>query len=301
MDRDYRYKTKQRYSHCKDWGRAFEKDLVSRLRQISLTSTLCDAKYWRNGEHQCCRSFSAGKSLLRTEICRGSTCNTSSVFPKLCDSRYNGLARDLPCVHLCIIGEKMTLHKRNRDQNSFFIRAKNYSRCLKERNYAMHQQYRPVNKATNRQSNEIRCHKDTWRYKLPYFHVPQIGNILPALSQSSSDSTNSIEDHRYVLYQRRSTMHEDPAMSVFLPKELAIELDRSVLTEQRQSITVGEDSGCASHLSFSSVDLTTICKTPDCGSRTPSPPVVKGLYPAACPAYPMIQSFPACVIPEPDV
>lgn len=294
---------KQQYSHCKNTQRTFENDLVTRLRQISLTSTLRDAKCWGGGGHQCCRSFSAGKSLLRSEICKGSSCNSSSVFPKLCNSRYNGLIRDFPCVHLCIIGKKMTLHTRNHDQNSFFIRAKNYSRRLKERNYAMHQQFRVLNQNTNQLSNDNRCQDGAWRYKLPYIHVPQIQNVLPPHSQSSSDSTNSIEDHGYVLYRRRLTAHEDPAMSVVLPKELMIGVDKHTLRVDRQSISVGRDSGCISHLSFSSLDLTTICKTPDDsnGIVSPPPPKIKGLYPVACLAYPMIDSFPAVVIPEPDV
>ena len=294
---------KQQYSHCKYTQQPFENDLVTRLRQISLTSTLRDAKCWRGGGYQCCRSFSAGKSLLRSETCRGSTCNSSSMFPTLCNSRYIGLVRDLPCVHLCIIGKKMTLHKRNHEQNSFFTRAKNYSRRLKERNYAMHQQFRVVNQNTNQPSNYNRSQDDAWRYKIPYIHVPQVPDIMPAHTQSSSGSANSIEDHRYVLFHRRSTAHEDPAISVVLPKELMVDVDKHILTVDPQSTSVEQDSGCVSHLSFSSVDLTTICKTPDDSSRivSPPPPKIKGLYPVACLAYPMIDSFPACVIPEPDV
>ena len=303
MDREQRYGIKQRYNHCKNSDRTFENELVARLRQISLTSTLRDTRCCKERGHDCCRSYSAGKSLLRSEICRASTCNSSSLFPRVCDSRYFGMVRDLPCVHLCIIGKKMTLHKRNHDQNSFFVRAKNYSRRLKERSYAMQQQYRVINQNTAPPSNGNRCQNDACRHKLPYLHVPQVTDILPMHSQSSSDSDKGAEDHRYVLYHRRSTVQDDSVMSVLLPKELVIGNEKNSRIEHRQSITGRLDSGCISHLSFSSVDLTTMCRTPDDSSRiaSPLPPKVKGLYPVACPAYPMVESFPVCVIPEPDV
>lgn len=297
MDKEHRFGVSQRYCNCKNSVRTFEDDLVARLRQISLTSTLRDTICLKE------RAYSAGKSLVQSEMCRVSTCNRTSFFPRLYDSRYHEILRDTPCVHLCIIGKKMTLHKRNHDQNSFFIRARNYSRRLKERSYAVQQKYRVTNQTTLSSSNGSKCQSDPCRHKLPYIPLPQIRDILPPPSQNSSSSVNSVEGHHYVLYHRRSTAHEDHPITILSPGKISIGYCRIDSGEHRHSAIGRTGSGCMSSLSFTSVDLMNACSTPDDSSRimSPPPPTVKGLYPAACPAFPMTASFPECVIPEPDV
>ena len=65
-----------------------------------------------------------------------------------------------------------------------------------------------------------------------------------------------------------------------------VNCEKSMRREQREGIALERDSGCSSYLSFSSVDLTTTCRTPDGSNRnmSPPPPMAKGLYPVACPA-----------------
>lgn len=305
MDREYRHGLQRHYTSCKHSAEEeFEKDLIARLRQISLTSTLHrDSSYRKERRHDCCRSWSASKSRLRSKWCRAAACHCSSALPRLCNSRHFGIVHDSPCVHLCIIGEKMTLHQRNQDQNSFLTRAKNYSRSLKERNHSMQRQCRVSNQNTLSSSDSNKCQKHSCQLKSRHFFVPQMTAMPPSSSQSESDSANCLESHRYVLYRRRSTGQEESQIEILSPTKSYIRDDKNRVKEHRLGMTGRMDSGCISTLSFSNVDLTTKCRTPDNGSRitSPLPPRVAGMYPVACPVFPLLASFPACVIPEPDV
>ena len=303
MDRDYRYGRKQQLIHCKEPMRMHKNDVVVRLDHIALGSILQGANCWREVEHQDCRSFSAGKLHLQSEVYRGSTCNSFSPLPKVSDSRYAGLNCELPCAHLCIIGEKLILHKRNHVQSSIFARARNYSRCLKKSNNAEQQQYRARTQRKHQFLEGRKAENDALKNKSPHIHVPQVINVQPSYSRCSSSSTDSVGTNRYLIYHGESIVNENPVVGVSSSRESMVNFEKSMHRQKRNGVALEFDSGCSSYLSFSSVDLTTTCRTPDGSSRimSPLPARARGLYPVACPAYPMIESFPACVIPEPDI
>ena len=297
MDRGHKCGALQRPGHCRYPGKSFGDDLVARLRQISLTSTLCEGKSWNERVQECCRTNSARRSLLKTDICRAATYDTSSFYHRLHDWRYLNSAKGLPCVHLCVIGKKMTLHKRNHDQNSFFVRARNYSRRLKERQEQVHHQVltrnqNPLPLNVNKCSNHGACQQ----------RLPSVR--LPTMSDDSSNSASTIasrNEHRYAIYFRPPK--ESEKVVIMLPKEPANHLNPRNVQKHHLSVDDRQDSGCISSMSFSSIDLTAACRSPDDSSciGSPPPPKAQELYPVACPAYPMVASFPMCVIPEPDV
>ena len=130
MDRKHRYRRKQQLIHCKEPMQMLKNNMVARHEHILLRSTIHAVSCWREVEHQDCRSISAEKSHLLSEVYTGLACNNSSTFPKVSGSKYTGFNCKLPCIHLCIKGEKLTLYKRSHVQDSLFARAKSYSRCL---------------------------------------------------------------------------------------------------------------------------------------------------------------------------
>lgn len=230
-----------------------------------------------------------------------------------------------PCVHLCIIGKKVKLHRRQKEDNSFYTRLRNHLDRIKQR------QQRAATTTTSTTSTTMNTTAATAQRIDPRRHPAQSlqrlspnGHDLPANSNSDIEirlpdilngpemrlsrrsSDRSIDGkHTYMLYRSNSVWNEALTITVTLPSD--IPTDRPLLRDQRPSFTYSLGSrspcgsGCASHLSFSNVDFSTCCKTPD--ENALLQPIVKSaqLYPVACPAIPMEESFPVCEIPEPDI
>ena len=296
---------KPKSGHCVQRAKTFEDELIARLRQISLTSTLNENSYMDSRMQGCNRLHSAPKPLLKTECWSAVPTNT----------RTNPLQRSFGttetitplrsrCVHLCIIGKKMVLHSRIKEQVTFLERARNYSRLLKKRQQEQANRHF-MNAKQNRATANVAskgCSNNACQPQIPTVRLPQTPGILRSDSPQNIDSRDSKQEHRYAVYHRSSL--ENSEITVLLPRDIPCDSEaRRLKAPWSSNLDTRIDSGCVSHLSFASVDLTATCRTPDDGSSilSPCPGDRQGLYPVACPAYPMNASFPICVIPEPDV
>lgn len=291
--------------HCLQRTKTFEDELIARLRQISLTSTLNEHSCIDARMQDCNRLHSAPKPLLKTECWSAVPTNKrTNPFQRFYGTRETITPLRSRCAHLCIIGKKMVLHSRINEQITFLERARNYSRLLKKRQQeqANRQFARAEPGKTTANAAAKGCSNNAWQPEIPTVRLPQMPGILRSDSPQNFDSRDSMQEHRYAVYHEPTL--ENSEITVLLPRDTPYDSEANRLTASwSNGLNARIDSGCVSHLSFASVDLTATCRTPDDGSSilSPCPGDKEGLYPVACPAYPMNASFPICVIPEPDV
>ncbi len=282
---------------------SYEDELCDRLRQIPLSSPFCGkgySGYWVNSVRNTWHYQQSCRPLVKaTKTCKSAT-GLARTYPHSSkDSKFFAMHRS-PCIDLRVIGKKAKLHRREPDENSFLVRSRNYSNHLKQL-----QQEKARRKT-------LRCKAITSKEKSNVIDYNENTNTQMCVVEPEQpclgSSAENMGHHRYLMYHSSYLEPDGTKITVMSPSSSASDEEPEHHHQQQRNSSFNlslrsltpSDSGCVSSISFSNVDFSLTCKTPD-DSLIALPSLRNKLYPVACPAFPMVESFPVCKIPEPDV
>eukprot|EP00794_Sanderia_malayensis_P018889 gene18889-20791_t len=286
---------------------SYENDLCDRLRQLPLTTTLgSERKHWipRPGNYwqRYCDAMNTKPVVRASTLCNRAVTGISRSDPHRStnDPRLFVGVKHQRCasscvLDLCIVGRKAKLHRREAGKSR---RLRNYwPHLTQNKQETARRKAMPKCKTTSGARKEKNDSKADG-YKQTRTRICVIPSTqLVDLDQDATPE--NMDQHRYII--ARSPRYESADITVMIPNSpLSDTLRAGNLQRPSFSLSIRSCTESDSHLSFSNVDFSLTCKTPD-DSLTPTPQPQNKLYPIACPAFSLDESFPACDIPEPDV